>query len=99
MYNRQKKAVELKAAELSEEMQRIIDRAQELIDATADEVDDKVKSAGLPSAAMNAVGAAVSARARSRSISSTRALARISSTGVLASTRSSSSSASRKRRV
>lgn len=32
-------------AEISEEMQRIIDRAQELIDATADEVDDKVKSA------------------------------------------------------
>ena len=45
MYNRQKKATELKAAELSEEMQRIIDRAQELIDATADEVDDKVRSA------------------------------------------------------
>ena len=32
-------------AEISEEMQRIIERAQELIDATADEVDDKVKSA------------------------------------------------------
>ena len=40
MYNRQKKT-----AELNEEMQRIIDRAQELIDATADEVDDKVKTA------------------------------------------------------
>ena len=33
-------------AEISEEMQRIIERAQELIDATADEVDDKVKSGG-----------------------------------------------------
>ncbi len=40
MYNRHRKT-----AEISEEMQRIIDRAQELVDATADEVDDKVKTA------------------------------------------------------
>ncbi len=32
-------------ADISEEMQRIIARAQELIDATADEADDTIKSA------------------------------------------------------